>query len=110
MTENETILISCTYEVVTEESAEHGDAEERGFEYENAPTEYDDVVRILKGLEPSCRPITNGALTWFTSYGDADFKTGNRTNKSYHLVRGQGDAAEALWAKAITEAGFKVLG
>lgn len=104
-----TILLSKTYEVITPESAEAGDAEERGFVFERQEFEHEEVVRMLKGTSPSSFPIVCGEHTWFTSYGEQDVQ-GNVKNESIHFCRDQPPAALERWIAAIEEAGFKVRG
>lgn len=42
------LKISRTYEVITEESAEQGDAEERGFVFEGQPCGFRELVETIK--------------------------------------------------------------
>lgn len=93
--------ILITYEIVTHESAEHGDAEERGwideegdvieldeFDREEGITVVDKTVAYLDrayATEPS-ESGRDAAPRWWTDYDhDGDPATGARTNKSYHL-------------------------
>jgi len=79
------INYSTTFEIITQESATLGDAEERGFLDENLTSDFRDMVDILEGTEPSQHPLTNDARhVWFTIYGDMDMYTGEYENKSYH--------------------------
>lgn len=78
-------IIRISYEIITPESAEDGDVEERGWEDEEG-TEYDDVeeaIRLLRGSEPSSSEFHKDV--WYTSYGDQDTHDGSTTNLSYHL-------------------------
>lgn len=108
MTTQETILLSQTYEIIDEESAEYGEAAERGFNFERVEHDFDEVVGLLKGREPSCSPITNVERTWFTCYGQPDMD-GETENDSIHFCDGQPDAAKAIWRAAVEAAGFRVL-
>jgi len=92
-----------TYEIISHESAEQGDVEERGFleedgidiyldEYDIADgiTIVDKAVNFLRentgseGMEPS----TTGEMSemdWWTSYKiNEDYSNGNVENRSYH--------------------------
>ncbi len=93
--------ILITYEIVTPESAEYGDAEERGwideegdvieldeFDREEGITVVDKTVAYLDSAyayEPS-ESGREAAPRWWTDYEhEGDPATGARTNKSYHL-------------------------
>lgn len=102
------LLISKTYEVITEESAENGEAEETGFEWENAECTISEMVDTLQGLEPSQWPITHPESVWFTEYGDADYETGETTNYSFHYSRKNPKKNLKHWIKVIKLAGFEI--
>ena len=74
-----------TYEIITEESAIDGDAEERGFIDTDAETDFRNMSDLLQGTEPSSSEISiSGYLTWYTRYEDMDYRTGEWKNRSYH--------------------------
>jgi hypothetical protein len=100
------LLISKTYEVITEKSAAHGDAEDRGFEWEDSPNTVRETADYLRGREPSQNPITDLAQVWFTEYGDADFRTGEVENTSIHFSHKNRPHALRYWRAAILAAGF----
>lgn len=77
-------LIRITYETITPESAEDGDIEDSGWKDEEG-TEYteEEVISLLRGCVPSSSFFYTGI--WYTMYGDADFKSGECENVSYHL-------------------------
>lgn len=104
------ILINKTIETITEESAEHGEAAEQWIEYENAEFTVRELIRELKGLEPSQCPITNPETVWFTSYGEMDYITGDYENYSLHYSRDNKPSSLKHWIAAIKVAGFKVKG
>jgi hypothetical protein len=93
-----------TFEVITEESAEIGDAEERGFDWEDMPYEFRELVHMLErtyvGAEPSS---SRGVPDWITSYGDMDYRTGDYRNISLHPAN---DRAKRWWPKALVAAGI----
>lgn len=102
------ILINKTMEIITEESAEDGEAAEQWTEYENAEFTIREIVKDIKGLEPSQYPITNPENVWFTSYGEMDYITGEYENYSLHYSRDNKSASLKHWIAAIKSAGFKV--
>lgn len=74
---------SVTYEIVTQESAEYGDAAERGFHAENVSFRQA-MSDIPQGhIEANCYPI-DGGVRWFTSYGETDCY-GETESISLHL-------------------------
>lgn len=85
-------LIRTTYEIITDASAQVGDAEERGYRDEEG-TEYtvDEAIRLLKGCEPSSSEFHCGI--WYTQYGEMDPISGDTENLSYHL-------SDAGWTEA----------
>ena len=80
------IHYNVTFERITPESAEYGDAEERGFEEQGAIADFADMLDILYATEPSEYPLPEMPTShlWFTRYGEADFRTGETVNLSYH--------------------------
>ena len=102
--------ISETYEIVTPESAELGDVEQWGFNYENESMSWREVVDTLErgGYgEPSCYPAKPGDRFWVTYYGERDFITGACMNKSLHLSETDPRHLR-YWYKACCAAGIKL--
>lgn len=85
-----TIRYSETFEVITEESVEHGEAADSGFITEHAEESLRGMVDLLRGTQPSCWPLPAPqdaywyGTIWFTEYGDMDYRTGEYENRSYH--------------------------
>ena len=104
------VLINKTMEIITEESAENGEAAEQWREYENAEFSFKELVTALRGLEPSQYPITNPAYVWFTENGGMDCMTGEYENYSLHYSRSNPDRNLKYWINAIKAAGFKIKG
>ena len=92
--------IAITYEIITPESAEAGDAEDRGWIDEEGvdvtPDTYDmdeGVTAVVKAVEflqnegafdASSSFFHEGV--WYTAYAvNQDFTTNNTENRSYHL-------------------------
>jgi hypothetical protein len=77
--------IRTTYEVVTPESAEHGDVAESGWlDEEGTLYSVRDACRKLQGCEPSSSQFHPGL--WYIGAGDSDYSDGSETRESYHLV------------------------
>jgi len=84
-------LWNVTFELITEESAENGDAAERGFELENGSLR--DALEACRAghwgyTEADCYPLSvKSPPRWLTVYDDGanDFTTSNRTNYSLHI-------------------------
>lgn len=69
-----------TFEVITPESAEHGEAAEQGFiDEEGSPFEASELRVLLEGTEHS----GNG---WATAYGEVQIDNGATENRSYHPI------------------------
>lgn len=77
-------LFNITYEVTTDESAEHGDAEETGFRGQDITLR--DAWNILRweGYAEANDSCTATA-SWLTFYGDRDMHDGSFTNLSLHF-------------------------
>lgn len=100
----ENIKYRTTFERITPESAELGDAEERGWVSEEPETaDRDDMLTLLHGTEPSQWPLNtaDSANVWFTAYGDQDLLDGSHVNHSHHPVSPEDGAAMIdLWFAA----------
>ena len=83
---------SVTYKIVTEESAEYGDAEERGYISESCSLR-DAVAYIFESRTSHCggietieaneHPIVNPR--WLTVYNGREFLTGAQESRSIHF-------------------------
>ena len=104
------LLLSKTYEVITEESAEHGEADDTGHFWEHSHCEFREVVQYLKGAEPSQWPITNMESVWFTHYGEPSYTDGSVENVSFHYSKKNPPKNLKHWKAAIVAAGFEVRG
>lgn len=78
------IWIRTTYEVVTPESAECGDIEERGWvDAQGSEYSFRDLVALLARCEPSAS--APGPHLWVTEYDyQVDYETGAREQRNYH--------------------------
>jgi len=76
-----------TYEVVSPESAEEGDAEDRGWEEEGSEP-YDTLEEVLKAVDDKSwlewsSSSPDGKRDWIISQAEEDYSSGNNT--TYHL-------------------------
>lgn len=97
------IILSQTYEIVTEESASYGAAEDRGYDWENVAYSFRETVDLIRRggfTESSC---SHGVPSWLSTEPEQDFRTGEWETKSLH----PGDDARSrrYWAKACRAAG-----
>lgn len=93
---SEPFSVSMTYEVVTPESAEYGDAEDRGYEYEDRRMSLGDVVRELHRKGPWDEvQVHSTLLRAYGADGDVDYRTGAETRYDLH-VRGSERAIKRL--------------
>ena len=78
---------NVTYEIVTPESAEYGDAEERGFYLESCDLR--EAYEALYGMATeadSCPISTDYPPRWLTNYESGeDYQTGARESRSLHF-------------------------
>jgi len=102
------LLINKTCEIITEESAENGEAEEQWLDYKNEEFTIREIAKGIKGLEPSQSPITDPRYVWFTSYGGMDCITGEYENYSLHYSRDNPSRNLKHWISAIKAAGFEI--
>jgi hypothetical protein len=87
-------MFTVTYEIITQESAEAGEAEERGtidtFSSLREALEYvyrtrTDEAGGITCVEADC---SHGAPRWITVYNGMEFRTGAHENRSLHLPDG----------------------
>lgn len=82
---------NVTFEIVTPESAEHGDAEERGFVLEGASLR--DAISAfgfgypahLIGAESANEWPVSGAVRWFEGQTCPDYQTGAEERRALHI-------------------------
>jgi hypothetical protein len=106
-------IVSKTYEVVTPESEEEGDADDRGFEYENE--KYDTLRDLVSDsanrenwVEWSSTHLS-GDHEWLTSEGEKDIQTGEYTSYGLHIKRSDGKPLSKREVDTISKA-FRVTG
>lgn len=95
------IRYDVTYEIITPESAEEGDVDERGYEHKGLTADsVTDMVRTLRNdgaTEASSSHWHKGL--WYTAYGDQDYRDGSTTNRSFHIRAPE--AVQRLIARAM---------
>lgn len=84
--------VSMTYETVTPESAEFGEAEDRGWELEDDNYEtLSDVVRSFRNKNWLGWSSSNpGPRDWIYSEGETDFRSGETTTYNLFIRRADG--------------------
>jgi hypothetical protein len=81
-------MFHVSYEIVTEESAEYGDAQERGVISDNVSLR--DALEDLLSARANVSSIeANDSLDpyWITVYYDMDLAYGHYENRSLHMPR-----------------------
>lgn len=83
---------SVTYEIVTPESAEHGDADERGYICEDSDLRsaltdvHETRTSLVGGVEyVECDSYPTTAPRWITVTNGMEFETGAHESRSLHL-------------------------
>ena len=73
-----------TFEIVTPESAENGEAEESGFVDESCALR--EAVRYISGTAHEASDSRIASARWFTNYEyNEDYRTGGRESRSLHI-------------------------
>ena len=98
------LKLSMTYEIITPESAENGEAEESGFVFENEECTARELARYIERegfTEPSC---SHGVPQWLTCYGSQGYETGEYENRSIHP--GRDKQSQRVWRQVLTITGI----
>lgn len=79
-------MFHVSYEIVTEKSAEYGDAEERGVISDNVCLRYaiEDVLAARSSVS-AIEPSSADDPRWITVYYEMDPTTGDYENRSLHM-------------------------
>lgn len=92
------MLLSKTFEVITPESAERGDVDSAGFEFENEPFGFRELMQALEDYDhPSDSHI--GPRTWVSTAPEINYRTGAETVYSLHFVGPEHQ--RRYWLKAL---------
>ena len=95
------LLISKTFQIITEESAKNGEASENGFEFQDGEYSFRELVKELKEYNELSCSHDHDRNTWVTQYGDMDLHSGDYTNYSLHFSRNNPARKEKYWIKAL---------
>ena len=103
------ILISKTYTIVTEESAQGGESSDSGFVFENGEYTFKELVSMFEDefTNCSCVPASGNINEWFTSDSEMDMFSGEYEHESIHYSRDNLPRSEKYWKKAMLFAGIK---
>ncbi len=95
LSEEPMFLVNKTFEVITPESAEEGDAEERGFEFEDKQMSPESLASEIKnqGYSEWSNSDKTGWITYYDEEGD--YRTGERINYSLHIKKLDGSELSA---------------
>ena len=105
MTRHHKIRFDVTFETITAESAEDGDAADRGWSLIGTPLR--DAMGFLQyeggnRVEADSWPISVAhPPRWFTFYGSTDPSTGETTNYSLHIPAGVTPASRIRLARLL---------
>jgi hypothetical protein len=99
MTMPATILVHRTYETWTYEDVETGDTDDRGFDYEDVPHTFRELVDLMRCHHIASDYPTIDGRTWFSEEEEC-FRTGDRTTYSIHLATPDNARAVRYWIKA----------
>lgn len=95
------IYVNVTYEIVTEESAANGEAEESGFEAHDKEYSFRELVELFQNCASASSSSDYDMRTWVISHDDQDMVTGDVTTRSYHFGNKNDDKAHKYWTKAL---------
>lgn len=102
------IILSQTFEIVTDESAANGDAKERGFDFENVAYSFKETVELITSEGFTVRSDTfPGAPRWLSTEVIQDrafFEDGEHRTLSLHP--GDDARSQRYWEKACRAAGL----
>lgn len=98
------IAISETYEIVTEESSMDGGAADTGFVTVHEELTFRELVRKMEEYPEASDSGPIHSRTWFSSYGETDYKTGECETRAIHFHRDNAPRLEKYWRKAAAVA------
>jgi ribosomal protein L37AE/L43A len=105
---SKTFLVSKTFEEVTPESAEEGEASDRGFVFQDEIMDEEEVVHELRRggyIYPSSSHLQG--LRWVSTEEDQDYSTGAYTTYSLHIEDMDGsDISSGDWKRLLESAGL----
>jgi hypothetical protein len=90
------------------ESAEHGETEDSGMEFENVPFSFRELVDMIisDGLtNSSCYPAKGDIFEWLSNDGREDYRTAETETISIHYSRDNKPRSAKYWRMAFVVAG-----
>ena len=101
------ILISRTFEIVTPESAEDGEAAESGFLAESESVSFRELVSLMESHPvPSNSHPEGSQWEWLSSHPETDYRDASETTESLHYCRENPPRRAKYWRKAMRAAGI----
>lgn len=98
------LKISKTYEVITNESAEQGEAAESGFVFEDQPCGFRELLDTIKADGFAYPDSSHGIPRWLSTEPQQDYRTGAWVTYSLHTSH---DARSMrYWNKAMKVLGY----
>lgn len=105
-----TKLFNVTFEIVTPESAENGDAEERGYIVEGA-TLREAIDALFETRTSQCAGLScveasdsdESAARWITAYNGAEYITGASESRSLHFPDNLTPASRARLVRLLKD-------
>jgi hypothetical protein len=85
---------SITYEIVTHESAELGEAAESGFELEDCECDPEEAANEWSN---HCFDGGSDGYSWYVADAEVDYMTGDCTTRAYHFDGSEEEMAE-FWS------------
>jgi len=95
------LLCSKTYEIITEETAENGEADDAGFIFQGEPFTFRELVQELRYF-PHLSRTEIDRWTWVTSEAEQNYRTGEHRSESLHFAGPEHKAK--YWIKALNYA------
>ena len=78
-------IVSITYDVITPESAEHGDFEESGFDTKDETMTLAELIQTIKQSGFYIPSEGGKAPRWISTDPDINYRSGDETIRSLHI-------------------------
>lgn len=101
---NNMIKLSQTYEIVTEESAELGEAEDSGFDWQDVDYTFKELIDLIKREGFYYPSDSHGVPRWLSTDPVQNCSDGSYETKSIHP--GRDKQSQKYWVKACKAAGI----
>lgn len=104
------VLISITYETWDDEAAEAGDTDDKGYESEDVPHTWREAIEVIRdgGFSESSGSPDNPWCYWLSDTGlsdiNGDMYTGERTGRSMHFTRPDGQPLKPYQLRRLLKA------